>query len=147
MLKISVPRFLPLFWWKSHERHVNGKNEIVFLFKLMTKTSQLNDIAGKSKEDVFRRVLSPKWPFQMAAWRGIYMDCKYLLEFFIFHAKLCKILIKSFEWSFKFFLVINFLSKTTRKEKKGVASMLKQTRKRKTGCCRLWHKTSSEGWH
>ena len=33
----------------------------------MTKTSQLNDIAGKSKEDVFRRVLSPKWPFKMAA--------------------------------------------------------------------------------
>ena len=33
----------------------------------MTKTSQLNDIAGKFKEDVFRRVLSSKWPFKMAA--------------------------------------------------------------------------------
>ena len=28
----------------------------------MTKTSRLN---GKSKENVFRRVLSPKWPFKM----------------------------------------------------------------------------------
>ena len=33
------------------------KNEIVLSLKPMTKTSQLN---GKSKEDVFRRVLSPK---------------------------------------------------------------------------------------
>ena len=48
--------FLPLFWWKSHERHDN-KKEIVLLLKPMKKTCQLN---GKSKEDVFRRVLSPK---------------------------------------------------------------------------------------
>ena len=40
------------------------KKEIVLLLKPMTKTSQLN---GKSKEDVFKRVLSPKWPFKMAA--------------------------------------------------------------------------------
>ena len=33
------------------------KKEIVLLLKPMTKKSQLN---GKSKEDVFRRVLSPK---------------------------------------------------------------------------------------
>ena len=33
------------------------KKKIVLLLKLMTKTSQLN---GKSKEDIFRRVLSPK---------------------------------------------------------------------------------------
>ena len=37
------------------------------LLKPMTKTSQLNDLAGKSKEDVFRRVLSPKRPFKVAA--------------------------------------------------------------------------------
>ena len=30
----------------------------------MTKTSQLTDVAGKSKEDVFRCVLSTKWPFK-----------------------------------------------------------------------------------
>ena len=48
--------FLPLFWWKSHERQEN-KKEIVLLLKPMTKTCQLN---GKSKEDFFRRVLSPK---------------------------------------------------------------------------------------
>ena len=48
--------FLPLFWWKSHEGHEN-KKEIVFLLKPMKKTCQLN---GNSKEDVFRRVLSPK---------------------------------------------------------------------------------------
>ena len=40
------------------------KKEIVLLLKPMTKTSQLN---GKSKEDVFRRVFSPKWHFKMAA--------------------------------------------------------------------------------
>ena len=34
----------------------------------MTKASQLNDTAGKSKEDVFRRILNPiLWPFKMAA--------------------------------------------------------------------------------
>ena len=34
----------------------------------MTKISQLNDIAGKSKECVFRpRVLRPKWLFKMEA--------------------------------------------------------------------------------
>ena len=33
------------------------KKEIVLLLKPMKKTCQLN---GKSKEDVFRRVLSPK---------------------------------------------------------------------------------------
>ena len=38
--------------------------EIVSLLKPMTKTSHLN---GKSREDVFRCVLSPKWPFKMAA--------------------------------------------------------------------------------
>ena len=48
--------FLPLFWWKSHEGHEN-KKEIVLLLKPMKKTSQLN---GKSKEDVLRRLLSPK---------------------------------------------------------------------------------------
>ena len=48
--------FLPLFWWNSHEGHGN-KKEIVLLLKPMKKTCQLN---GKSKEDVFRRVPSPK---------------------------------------------------------------------------------------
>ena len=45
------------------------KKEIVLLLKPMTKTSQvlLNDIAVKSKVDVFRRILSRKWPFKMAA--------------------------------------------------------------------------------
>ena len=33
------------------------KREIVLLLKLMTKKSQLN---GKSKEDIVRRLLSPK---------------------------------------------------------------------------------------
>ena len=54
VLKISIPWFLPLFWWKTHERQ---EKKIVLLLKPITKTSQLN---GKSKEDVFRRVLSPK---------------------------------------------------------------------------------------
>ena len=38
-------------------KEMKMKKEIVSLLKPMTKTSQLN---GKSKEDVFRRVLSPK---------------------------------------------------------------------------------------
>ena len=45
VLKKSIPFFLPLFWWKSHERQEN-KKEIVFLLKPMTKTCQLN---GKSR--------------------------------------------------------------------------------------------------
>ena len=56
VLKTISSFFLPLFWWSSHEGHEN-KREIVLLLKPMKKTSQLN---GKSKEDVFRRVLSPK---------------------------------------------------------------------------------------
>ena len=77
--KISIPCFLPLFWWKSHERHVNEKKNIIII-EINDKTSQLNDLAGKSKEDVFRRVLCPKCPFKMAAWRDLYIDCKYLPE-------------------------------------------------------------------
>ena len=38
------------------------KKEIVLSLKPMTKTSKLNDLAKKSKEDVFRRVHNPKWP-------------------------------------------------------------------------------------
>ena len=36
------------------------KKEIVLSLKPTTKTSQLNDLAGKPKEDVFRRVLRAK---------------------------------------------------------------------------------------
>ena len=44
------------------------KKETVFVLKPMTKTSQvLNYIAVKSKVEVFRHVLSRKWPFKMAA--------------------------------------------------------------------------------
>ena len=42
---------------ENHMKDKKIKKEIVLLLKPMTKTSQLN---GKSKEDVFRRVLSPK---------------------------------------------------------------------------------------
>ena len=56
VLKNIYSFFLPLFWWNSHEGHGN-KKEIVLLLKPMKKTCQVN---GKSKEDVFRRVLSPK---------------------------------------------------------------------------------------
>ena len=49
---------------ENHMKEMKMKKEIVSLLKPMTKTSQLN---GKSKEDVFRCVLSPKWPFKMAA--------------------------------------------------------------------------------
>ena len=44
---------------ENHMKDKKIKKEIVFKFIIdpMTKTSQLN---GKSKEDVFRRVLSPK---------------------------------------------------------------------------------------
>ena len=36
VLKISIPCFLPLFWWKSQERHKSGKG-ILLLLKLITK--------------------------------------------------------------------------------------------------------------
>ena len=42
---------------ENHMKDRTIKKEIVLLLKPMTKTSQLN---GKAKEDVFRRVLSPK---------------------------------------------------------------------------------------
>ena len=42
---------------ENHMKDMKIKKEIVLLLKPMTKTDQLN---GKSKEDVFRRVLSPK---------------------------------------------------------------------------------------
>ena len=49
---------------ENHMKEMKMKKEIVSLLRPMTKTSQLN---GKFKEDVFRCVLSPKWPFKMAA--------------------------------------------------------------------------------
>ena len=49
---------------ENHMKEMKMKKEIVSLLKPMTKTSQLN---GISKEDVFRCVLSPKWPFKKAA--------------------------------------------------------------------------------
>ena len=42
---------------ENHMKDKKIKKEIVLLLKPMTKKSQLY---GKSKEDVFRRVLSPK---------------------------------------------------------------------------------------
>ena len=56
VLQISIPWFLPLFWWKSLERQENKKRNCIII-ETNVKTSQLN---GKSKEDVFRGVLSPK---------------------------------------------------------------------------------------
>ena len=45
-------------------KELKMKKEIVLLLKPTTKTSQLN---GKSREDLIRCVLGPKWPFKMAA--------------------------------------------------------------------------------
>ena len=56
VLQISIPWFLPLFWWKSHERQENKKRNCIII-ETNDKKSQLN---GRSKEDVFRLVLSPK---------------------------------------------------------------------------------------
>ena len=46
-----------LYFDENHMKDKKIKKEIVLLLKPMTKTSQLK---GKSKEDVFRRVLSLK---------------------------------------------------------------------------------------
>ena len=56
VLKKSIP-FFRRYFDENHMKDMKIKKEIVFLLKPMTKTSQLN---GKSKEDVFTRVLSPK---------------------------------------------------------------------------------------
>ena len=56
VLKISIPFFCHYFD-ENHMKDKKIKKEIVLLLKPMTKTGQLN---GKSKEDAFRRVLSPK---------------------------------------------------------------------------------------
>ena len=64
VLKISIP-FFGHYFDENHMKDMKiKKKEMVLLLKPMKKTSQLN---GKSNEDVFRRVLSPKWPFKMAA--------------------------------------------------------------------------------
>ena len=55
--------FCPYFD-EFHMKEMKRTKEIVSLLKPMTKTSHLN---GKSREDLFRCVLSPKWPFKMAA--------------------------------------------------------------------------------
>ena len=31
VLKILIPWFLPLFWWKSHEGHENKKRKCIFI--------------------------------------------------------------------------------------------------------------------
>ena len=54
--KLSVP-FSCHYFDEAHMKGMKIKKEIVLLLKPMKKTCQLN---GKSKEDVFRRVLSPK---------------------------------------------------------------------------------------
>ena len=66
VLKILVPCFCHSFD-ENHMKEMKMKKEIVLLLKPMTKTSEQN---GKSKEDVFRCVLSPN---------GLFIDCKYLL--------------------------------------------------------------------
>ena len=78
---------LMIYWWVPCAKNINSlffaiilmkiklktwkwKNKRLYnLLKPMTKTSQLN---GKFREDVFRRALSPKWPFKMAAWRCLH---------------------------------------------------------------------------
>ena len=42
------------------------KKEIALLLRPMTKTNQLNDISGNSKENV-SDAYSVKWPFKMSA--------------------------------------------------------------------------------
>ena len=75
-----------LYWWVPCAKNINSLFFAIILMKITwktwkrkkrlynlllkprTKTSQLN---GKSKEDVFRCVLSPKWPFKMVAFENI----------------------------------------------------------------------------
>ena len=64
--KYQSPDFCHYFYY-NHMKGMQMQKEIVLLLKPMTKTSQPNVVARKSKEDVLRRVLSPKWPFKMAA--------------------------------------------------------------------------------
>ena len=55
--KISIPCFFAIILIENHMKDIKIKKEIALLLKPMTKTSQLN---GKSRQDVFRRVRSPK---------------------------------------------------------------------------------------
>ena len=75
-----------LYWWVPCAKNINSLFFAIILMKITwktwkrkkrlynlllkprTKTSQLN---GKSKEDVFRCVPSPKWPFKMVAFENI----------------------------------------------------------------------------
>ena len=57
VLKKYQFHFFCHYFDENHMKGMKIKKEIVLLLKPMKKTCQLN---GKSKEDVFRRVLSPK---------------------------------------------------------------------------------------
>ena len=35
--KISISWLLPLFWWKSHERHINKKKKLYYYWKQWQK--------------------------------------------------------------------------------------------------------------
>ena len=57
MLIISIPCFCHYFD-ENQMKDMQMKKEILLLLKPKTKTSQLTDLAGKSKKDFFRCVLS-----------------------------------------------------------------------------------------
>ena len=79
----------------------------------MTKASQvLNDIAVKSKVDVFRRVLSRKWPFKMAAKRCLFVDSKYLLELPLFRGNCVELLtvIADTRYALWFLIILSVLA-------------------------------------
>ena len=37
VLKISIPCFLPLFWWKSHERNENEQKKLYYFWNQWQK--------------------------------------------------------------------------------------------------------------
>ena len=60
VLKISIPCFLPLFWWKSHERNENEKKIVLFL-KPMTKSLYLMVISINIWTADIKDVLQKYW--------------------------------------------------------------------------------------
>ena len=98
MLKISIPCFFHHFD-ENHMKDMQMKKEILLLLKPMTKTSQLIDVAVKSKKDVFRCVTQSQMAVQGWQLEGVFTWTVSICWNCRFHAKLGKILIKRFELS------------------------------------------------
>ena len=109
VLKISIPCFLPLFWWKSHERNENEKRNCIVIETNYKNKSTKWKIQGRCFQ------MRTHVPNGLSRWRleGVLSwtvsICWNKLPFL--GDIVCNLNHDRFKWSFKLFLVINVLSK------------------------------------